>query len=75
MILFLLKRRDTIGYDEYQSHVVAADDESTARLMAAEHPGDEGATIWFAPSTEAMAIGLAVEGTKAGIVLASFCAG
>lgn len=80
MNLYLLTQTDNAGYDTYDSCVVAAPDEDTARCL---HPGGYdwdsfgGSGTWaFYPSTvKAQLIGVAVEGTAAGVVLASFNAG
>ena len=89
MKLWLIARTDTIGYDDYDSAVVAAETEEAARVT---HPA--GVAVWqnekwdrpdggyyyggdwAAPATLTVTlVGEAVEGTPPGVILASFNAG
>lgn len=79
MKLWYLTQSDESGYDTYDSCIVAANSEVEAKQF---HPG--GATGWKysgrswakSPDTvDAVVIGTAIKGTKAGVVLASFNAG
>lgn len=44
-MIFILKRKDRIGWDEYEEMVVRADNEDEARRLANEDAGDEG-QLW-----------------------------
>ena len=44
-MIYLLKRLDDIGWDEYAAKVVRAESEKEARALANENVGDEG-SIW-----------------------------
>ncbi len=79
MNLYLLTQDDQRGYDTFDSCVVAAPDEEAARNT---HP--QGAKFWgvsfntWARSPERVQVkllGAAVDGTLAGLILASFNAG
>ena len=80
MNLYLLTQDVNNGYDTYDSCVVAAPDEESARRI---HPGrDDWNDDYYARKTWARIhevavslIGTAKEGTSAGVVLASFNAG
>ena len=79
MKLYLLSQNQNDGYDTYDSVVVAAETEDEARLI---HPGgnewDSECGCRWAKSPAAVSvelIGVAVDGTKPGVVLASFNAG
>lgn len=66
LTLFLIKRVDDVGYDEYDGDVVAAADETRARSLS--HVGShKGST--------AAIIGTAVSGTIEGVILGRFNAG
>lgn len=49
MKLFLLMRKDYVGWDENGSMVVRASDEAAARIIANNSARDEGA-IWTDPA-------------------------
>jgi len=80
MNLYYLSQDDERGYDTYDSCIVAAESEEAARQI---RPGGEWEDTYTYSSTWARKpervkvelIGTAVEGTVAGIVLASFNAG
>lgn len=84
MNIYLIKRTDTIGYDEYDSAVVIAEDDEKARHI---HPGgygkfengewSMGGYAWAMPqSLEVTLIAKAVPDLpNQGVILASFNAG
>jgi hypothetical protein len=86
MKLYLISQMDNQDYDSYDSVVVAAPDEETAKVM---HPDggdyypiiitdwDAYAGIWVDSPDKVTVeyIGEAKEGTKMGVILASFNAG
>ena len=76
MKLYLITQSKETGYDTFDSAVVAAKDEATAKTI---HPG--GQDSWgdvcrsWCKTPEAVVaelIGTAVKGTKQGLILASF---
>jgi hypothetical protein len=70
MNIYLVSRTDDIGYDEYDSIVIAA---KTAQEACSVHPGGDA---WQKPEDlKVELIGKAIKGSKQGIVLASFNAG
>ena len=70
--IYLLQRTDTIGYDEADGFVVAAESAEAARLQAAEDAGDEGGDTWLMPSLSTCD---AVDPRQSGVILRSFRAG
>ena len=73
MKLWLLEQTHNDGYDTYDSAVVAAPDEQTAKAWPL---GGEYSAAWVTPKHVTVTlIGTAVRGTKAGVVCASFNAG
>jgi hypothetical protein len=77
MNIYLLSQTDNDGYDTYSDCVVSAKSEDAARLISPS--GDFGGT-WqsWADSPQSVVvklIGVAVDGTKPGIILSSFHAG
>ena len=74
MHLFLVKRTDDLGYDEYDSMIVAARNENEARAM---EPAEWGWGASVDPVTlEVQRIGTANRGTSAGtVILSSYNAG
>jgi hypothetical protein len=64
--LWLIRRTDGVGYDEYDADVVVAKDEKSARNLS--HVGSHQGSI-------AEIIGTAIKGTKEGVILGSFNAG
>ena len=46
MKLYILRRRDEIGWDEMQECLVRAEDTASARLLAAGCARDEGPAVW-----------------------------
>lgn len=82
MNLYLITQDEEHGYDTYDSAVVCAEDELTARNI---HPGS-GKTLQESPNwsrtwcktanlVQAHYLGVAAPDVKAGVVLASFNAG
>ena len=71
MKIYLLRRKDNIGYDEYDSKVIVADSEQRARKLANEFVGDEG-TIWDNPKFVTCE---EVDNTLEGVLITSFNAG
>ena len=47
MALWLLKRKDAVGYDEAAGFVISADDETSAREIASGNGGDENRSLWL----------------------------
>ena len=82
MNLYLLMQNVTMGYDTYDSVVVAAETEEEARLI---HPENWSDNPWnrryahsWAISPEDVTVellGVAVEGIEKGVILSSFNAG
>lgn len=83
MNLYLLTQAVVRGFDTYDSIVVSAPDEATAKtiapcgcLLPTLHTDcDHDAWCTTPNDVTATLIGLAVEGTKQGIILASYNAG
>lgn len=82
MNLYYLTQSDERGYDTYDSCVVAAESEEAARLIhpayGADYPWGYSRGSSWARSPERVQvelIGTAVEGTKSGVICASFNAG
>lgn len=68
LLLYLLKRTDYYGYDEYDSLIVAATSQSKAKKIEVK--------FWTSPENiSAEFIGTAGTKTKPGIILGSFNAG
>ncbi len=44
-MIYLLERKDEIGYDEYDAKVIRAKNPEEARAIANRHVGDEG-RLW-----------------------------
>jgi hypothetical protein len=81
MNIYLLSQEDNIDYDTFDSVVVAAESEEKARLIHPdtlnEDPWEDNYPSW-ADSPDNVRVeflGVAKEGTKEGIILASFNAG
>jgi hypothetical protein len=84
MNIYLIKRTDKIGYDEYKGAVVVADSEESARKM---HPNGQNVYIdsdsndfflydWIHPKLlEVTLIGIARTTQVEGVILASYKAG
>lgn len=70
MNLYLIKRTDHVGYDDYDALVVAAESEIKALSIEPEMGWKA-----FAPTFTIELIGTARAITKAGVVLGSFNAG
>ena len=47
MKLWILARLGFVGYDEADGIVVAAESATDARMLASEHCGDEGKSVWL----------------------------
>jgi len=86
MNLYLLVQDQNEGYDTYDSAVVCAEDEDKARIIHPYTNVDADFDPWkdrwcsdtWASSPDRVTvklIGVAVEGTEAGVILASFNAG
>lgn len=91
MNLYLLSQKENDNYDTYDSVVVAANTEDEARLIhpdcntnlsfpplrSSEECWEDEFSRWCsAPNkVNVQLMGIAVEGTKSGIILASFNAG
>jgi len=73
MNLYLLSQDQNDDYDTYDSCIVAAADEESAKLIT---PGSWGYSWCKSPEyVDVELIGKALEGTKEGVILASFNAG
>lgn len=82
MKLFLISQTVNVGYDTFDSAVVAAPNEEAAALM---YPGDGESILTYAYATNSWVkdpklvtvkyIGQAARGTKAGVICSSFNAG
>jgi hypothetical protein len=44
--IWLLKRLESVDYDENDGFIITAPDEYTARLIAASNAGNEGRSTW-----------------------------
>lgn len=77
MNLYLLTQNRIIGYDTYDSCVVAAKNEETARNINPDGKwGDKYSSWCLSPDyVDVKLIGKAVTGTEPGVVCASFNAG
>ncbi len=76
--LYLVSRKDSVDYDEYDSAVVAAYSEEgavTCPIDGLEVASERHAEYWRADNLEVQQLGVATEGTPPGLVLASFNAG
>jgi hypothetical protein len=73
MNLYLLKRDDHVGYDEYSGHVIAAPQPYEARVAAAKVSADEGYAVWIHFAT--LTLIATDHAGEPGIVLSSFNAG
>jgi hypothetical protein len=47
MKLFVISRRNYLGYDTYRGHVIAAPSSTRVRQMAADKSADEGREVWL----------------------------
>lgn len=84
MNLYLLRQNQNIGYDTYDSMVVAAETEEEARLI---HPNQWSDNAWgktlsflkdWADTPDQVTVellGVAVDGMESGVVISSFNAG
>lgn len=67
-MIYLVKRTDEIGYDEYDAFVVVAYNEFHALVLA----GQEGGRELFREDNTVIT---RVDGDEFGIILGSYCAG
>lgn len=80
MNLYYLSQNDETGYDTYDSCVVAAESEEAARLIRPDG-GDNWESMFgsswarYPNLVKVELIGVAVEGIKSGVIIASFNAG
>ena len=73
--LYLLKRMDRVGYDEFDGFVISADTETEARDFAIQEAADEGDEVWSSQlDVSCTLLALNTKHDK-GIVLGSFNAG
>lgn len=77
MNLYLISQTENNDYDTYDSAVVAAETEGQARNTHPRGVWPKGMNYsWTTPeNVAAKLIGVAVEGTPAGVILGSFNAG
>jgi hypothetical protein len=47
MNIYHLNRQGSIGYDEYDEFIIAAETEAEARQIASRNAADEGKAIWL----------------------------
>lgn len=73
MKLYLLTRKDHVGYDEYDSALIRAKDEASARAIAAEHFTGYCGYSWSNP--DLINCEVVVNRGETGIVISSFNAG
>jgi hypothetical protein len=74
MKIWLVKRMEKIGYDEFDAKVVCAWTEEGARHVASLRTADEGKSAWTDPS-RSMVTEVRTDGEHEEVVLESFCAG
>lgn len=79
MGIYVLKQDESKGYDTYDSIVVAAESEDEARqIMPKEYYNWKDPSDTWARSpnnVQVTFLGIAKDGTKSGVILASFNAG
>ena len=78
MNLYILTQNESQGYDTYDSVVVAAETEDSARKINPSKWGwDESSDFWCSSpeKVNVRLIGIAVDGVKEGVILSSFNAG
>jgi len=76
MKLWKISRKDRIGYDEYDSAVVAAETEEQARNIHPCHSRYDGTGVdWDAPKNLTVQYLGATDRAISGVILASFNAG
>ena len=78
MKLWLLTQDECVGWDTYDSAIVAAETEDEAQSITPHGNGFDEDQFSWAHSPDAVLvklIGEAIEGTPAGLILASFNAG
>lgn len=78
MKLFKLSQDSATGYDTYDSCVVAAKNEETAKTISPDTFNSFGEKSSWADSPDDVlceCLGTATKGTKQGVILASFNAG
>lgn len=91
MNLYLISQKDNSGYDTYDSAVVAAESDEAAKIISpcGSRTWDQTRGVWLfggayedehsswthPDNVSVKLIGTAVEGTDAGVVVASFNAG
>jgi hypothetical protein len=79
MNLYLISQTANEGWDTYDGAVVAAESEEAARSTRPSsyplRPGEKDDTWTDPENVSVVLIGVAVEGTKSGVICASFNAG
>jgi hypothetical protein len=79
MNLYLISQTENIGYDVYDSAIVAAESEEKAKLINPDKYNDFTSTYssWCSSAdlVKVTYIGIAAEGITTGVILASFNAG
>ena len=79
MNLYKISQNENIGYDTYDSAIVAAESEDKAKLIHPDKHDEFGCLYgsWCSSPdlVKVIYIGIAAEGTKPGVILASFNAG
>ena len=73
MNIYIIKRTDAIGWDEYEGFVVVAKNEQEAREIASKEAADEGEDIWFNHAYTRCEVVDTLVGPR--VVLSSFNAG
>lgn len=56
MPLYLIERKNDIGWDEMISQLIRAKSQKEARKLASENTGDEGAGVWLDKSRSTIEI-------------------
>ena len=76
MKLWLIRRMEHVGYDEYDAKVIAAHSEEGVRGLAAINTGDEGKDAWLNSGRSMITeVGLARDPEHEQVILESFNAG
>jgi hypothetical protein len=76
MNIYLLERTDKLGYDDFDSAVVAAENEENAKSIQIGYTYNNISRSWTTPNNiKSTLIGIAAPFTKSGIILASYNGG
>jgi hypothetical protein len=75
MNIYHLNRTGSIGYDEYDEFIVAAESEEMARIIASSAHADEGSDVWLNRKTVDCTLLKPEDFTESQIISSSFNAG